>query len=72
VYEHLYDTNFAEAPGVGTHYVVLAYRVALREPLLPVADAQHRDLRWWDVAALLDARDVHPYVKAYFSGGPTA
>jgi colanic acid biosynthesis protein WcaH len=28
VYTHLYETNFAEAAGIGTHYVVLAMRSA--------------------------------------------
>ena len=29
VFEHLYETNFASVPGIGTHYVVLAYRIAV-------------------------------------------
>ena len=29
VYEHLYDTNVAETPDFGTHYVVLAHELRL-------------------------------------------
>jgi colanic acid biosynthesis protein WcaH len=66
VFEHLYPTNFAGAPGFGTHYVVLAHRLAWPAGAAPVADAQHGALRWWPVAELRAAPDVHPYVKAYF------
>jgi colanic acid biosynthesis protein WcaH len=66
VYEHLYPTNYAGMPGVGTHYVVLAYRVAWPAGAAPVADAQHGELKWWPVADLRAAPEVHPNVKAYF------
>ena len=64
-YEHFYETNFAGAAGVGTHYVVLAHRLPLQGNLRP-ADTQHRELRWFGVAELMAAADVHPHVKAYF------
>lgn len=69
VFEHFYPTNFAGAPEVSTHYVVLAYRVPWPEGAAPVADAQHEELRWWPVAELLAAPEVHPHVKAYFAPG---
>lgn len=66
-YEHFYDTNFAGAPGIGTHYVVLAH--AIRVPDLPrsPADAQHRELRAFSVEELLAHPQVHENTKAYFS-----
>lgn len=64
-YEHFYETNFAGAAGVGTHYVVLAHRLSLQGDLRP-ADAQHRELRWFGVAELRARDDVHANVKAYF------
>ena len=64
-YEHFYDTNFAGASGVGTHYVVLAHRLSLQGDLRP-ADAQHRELRWFSSAELRARDDVHANVKGYF------
>lgn len=64
-YEHFYETNFAGAPGVGTHYVVLAHRLSIRGAV-NAADRQHRALRWFGVAELMAAADVHAHVKAYF------
>lgn len=69
VFEHHYPTNYAGVAGVGTHYVVLAYRARWPEGAAPVADAQHGALKWWPVAALLAAPEVHPHVKAYFPAG---
>jgi len=65
-YEHLYDTNFARAPGVSTHYVVLAHEITTSEPIASPADDQHGELRWWPVRELLDSPDVHANTKAYF------
>ena len=33
VYEHFYPANFAGSPGVTTHYVALAYRLIVPDPL---------------------------------------
>ena len=64
-YEHFYETNFAGAPGVGTHYVVLAHRLSITREV-NAADRQHRALRWFTLEALLADPAVHPNVKAYF------
>lgn len=69
VHEHFYPDNFAGRPGFGTHYVVLAYRVAWPGGETPAADAQHRELRWWEVGALRGHPAVHRHVKAYFPPG---
>ena len=68
LYEHLYQENFAGAPGFGTHYVVLAHEIEVVRPIATPADDQHGEFRWWSVAELLDSPDVHPYTKDYFSG----
>jgi colanic acid biosynthesis protein WcaH len=66
VYEHLYDTNCAERPGFGTHYVVLAHELAVPDVDLPPPDDQHRTYRWWAIDALLADPQVHRYTKDYF------
>jgi len=69
-YDHRYDDNYAGVAGVGTHYVVLAFRLTL--PDLDLGElplSQHRAYRWFPVATLLEAADVHPHVKAYFASG---
>lgn len=65
VYEHLYDRNFADAPGFGTHYVVLAHTLQHDGSTLR-PDDQHQELRWWAPDELLANPTVHPYSKAYF------
>jgi colanic acid biosynthesis protein WcaH len=67
VFEHFYDTNFARAPGFGTHYVVLAYEVTSSEMAEQPPDDQHAEFRWFDVPALLTDQSVHSHTKSYFS-----
>ncbi len=67
VYEHLYPANFAEEPGFGTHYVVLAYEFPLPQGAVPEPDGQHDNLQWFPVPGLLREPAVHPNVKAYFT-----
>jgi len=71
VYEHLYEDNFLERPGFGTHYIVLAHEITLPDDLASLADAQHTDLRWMSVDELLARTDVHENTKAYFRAGLT-
>lgn len=65
-YEHLYPDNFAEAPGISTHYVVVAYSYQLPEGQEIQGDDQHDTLEWWDVETLLADPEVHDNTKAYF------
>lgn len=67
-WEHLYDDNYTGTPGYGTHYVVLAYRLTLDEALARALqpDAQHGELRWFRVDALLADPAVHRNSRAYF------
>ncbi|MCC6302652.1 MAG: GDP-mannose mannosyl hydrolase [Gammaproteobacteria bacterium] len=64
VFEHLYDDNFAGAPGYGTHYIVLAYLVDDHGDFdLPLD--QHSRYEWMSEDDVLHRPDVHPYVRAY-------
>lgn len=65
VYEHLYDRNFADEPGFGTHYVVLAHRVRWPEEVAVRSDDQHRELRWWPVERMAQDAGVHEYTRVY-------
>ncbi len=65
-HEHFYSQNFAQAPEIDTHYVVLAYTIRPQEPLANLPADQHSSYRWWTVPDLLQAPDVHPNTKAYF------
>jgi colanic acid biosynthesis protein WcaH len=67
VFEHLYDDNFAGAPGIGTHYVVLAYQFRTTPDRLALPADQHSEYRWLEPAALLGDPAVHAYTKAYFA-----
>ena len=66
VYEHLYGDNFAGVEGISTHYIVLAHEFRLPADARINGDDQHSELRWWKVADLLEAADVHENTKAYF------
>jgi len=65
-YTHLYETNFAEVDGIGTHYVVLAY--ALRRAELPerLPAEQHSDYCWMSFEEAHRNVKVHPNVLPYF------
>lgn len=66
VYEHLYDdSSFDDA--VSTHYVVIAYEVALEAQLTGLPAAQHAKFRWFSVEELLASDSVHENTKAYFA-----
>lgn len=64
VFTHQYDTNFLGAPGVTTHYVVLAYELRLAENLRPQVDTQHSKFKW--LGPEDGGADVHEYSLEYF------
>lgn len=67
-YEHMYQDCFAGDIGVSTHYVVLAYKIAVPSDFaLPEADEQHAELKWWSIQNALASDEVHQYTKNYFS-----
>lgn len=63
-FTHRYETNFAEAPGISTHYVVLGYQLTLNCALESLPMQQHGAYRW--IAKQDDLSEVHPHSQAYF------
>ena len=70
VYQHIYPDNALGAPGLGTHYVVIACAVTLAPETLRLDPGQHSETRWFTVAELLEHEDVHDNTKAYFEERP--
>ena len=66
VYEHLYDDNFAGRAGIGTHYVVLAYKLTINDLPSHLPGEQHSSYRWWMISELLSSAEVHENTKVYF------
>jgi len=66
VFEHLYEGNFADEPGFGTHYIALAYETTLPREHVKLPMKQHSNYRWTSEKQLLQDKDVHPYTKDYF------
>ncbi len=72
VTEHLYPDNFADAPNVSTHYVVLPFALDQGDPETMPQD-QHEGYRWLSPEDLLRDPEVHPNTQAYFrQAGATA
>jgi colanic acid biosynthesis protein WcaH len=67
VYEHFYDTNFAEVDGVSTHYVVLAYIVQRVFDTSDLPADQHSAWAWLSDPAM---PGVHPNTLAYLDIRP--
>jgi len=63
-FTHLYDTNFAGAPGISTHYVVLGYRLDLNIDPDQLPAQQHSNYCW--LGSHDDLSQVHPNSQAYF------
>jgi len=69
VFEHLYPTNFAEKPGTGTHYVVLAYELHVDDLPDKLPADQHGEFDWFNVQGILKTGIVHENTRAYFNVG---
>jgi colanic acid biosynthesis protein WcaH len=67
IFDHIYDDNFAGAPGINTHYVVITYRGRLAKNVVIRPDQQHSDLRWWSPDDLVASPEVHRNSKLYFA-----
>ena len=65
-YDHIYDDNFLNVNGVDTHYVALAFTIALKQEIKVKPDKQHIVLKWWEIDMLLKDPAVHQNTKAYF------
>ena len=66
VYDHIYEDNFLNVKGINTHYVVLAFVIALQQEIEVKSDEQHTELKWWEVDKLLQDQTVHQNTKVYF------
>ncbi len=66
VFQHLYEDNALGEPGVGTHYLVLAFQILLGRELTSLPKEQHSQYRWMLPEELLADPQVHPNTKAYF------
>ena len=69
VFEHLYPTNFAEKPGIGTHYIVLAYELNVHDLPERLPADQHGEFDWLEVQRILETDGVHENTRAYFHAG---
>ncbi len=65
VFEHFYNDNGLDVPGVGTHYVVLAHALTVAADFQR-PDAQHSAWRWMTPEELLADPAVHANTRAYF------
>ena len=65
-YDHIYEDNFLNVKGINTHYVVLAFVIALQQEIEVKSDEQHSELKWWEVDKLLQDQTVHQNTKVYF------
>ncbi|QOT80469.1 GDP-mannose mannosyl hydrolase [Cupriavidus basilensis] len=66
VFEHHYPDNFAAAPGISTHYVVLAYAWTMPDAAPLGQPDQHSEYCWMTPAELLAHGEVHENTRAYF------
>lgn len=65
-YEHHYLDCFAGDIGVTTHYVVLAYHVAVGDDVALLRhDEQHEEFRWWGLKEAAQSKQVHEYTQNY-------
>nr|WP_242462895.1 GDP-mannose mannosyl hydrolase [Persephonella atlantica] len=66
IYEHFYENSFFDE-GISTHYVVLAYKIKVKDKLdLPFY--QHNKYVWLTKKEILESKEVHNYTKVYFGG----
>ena len=64
VFEHLYTDSIFES--VSTHYVNLGYEIEVSH-LEDLPTEQHNEYHWFTMEALMQSKEVHPYVKDYFT-----
>ena len=66
VYEHFYDDNFSDQPGISTHYVVLGYKLRGTIELARLPNLQHTAYRWATAEEIAIDATVHLNTQAYF------
>ena len=65
-YDYIYEDNFLNVKEINTHYVVLAFVIALQQEIEVKSDEQHTELKWWEIDKLLQDQTVHQNTKVYF------
>ena len=66
IYEHFYKNSFVSNK-ISTHYIVLAYKIKLKEDL-KLPKLQHSEYVWFSEKEILENSNIHSYSKAYFGG----
>lgn len=66
VYEHFYNNSYVD-DDISTHYIVLAYRLKIRNELI-LPKNEHSEYCYFSKEELLKNSNVHEYVKDYFRG----
>jgi len=66
IFEHKYETNFLNVPGVGTYYIVLAYEIRPRRFPQNFPSSQHQQYRWFTPSEAITDAGVHENVRLYF------
>jgi ADP-ribose pyrophosphatase YjhB (NUDIX family) len=66
LFTHKYNTNFLNADGVTTHYVVLAYEIYAKEDFKVSVLSQHSEFKWFSLANMDANQDVHQNSLEYF------
>lgn len=65
VFEHHYETNFAQVSGISTHYVVLGYDGVTDSSETIQGDDQHSELKWFPITEAKNDDRVHANTQAY-------
>jgi colanic acid biosynthesis protein WcaH len=63
-FEHIYKNSIYQ--DTSTHYINLGYEVEVKD-LKRLPKEQHNDYQWFSLDRLMKDKDVHPYVKDYFT-----
>ncbi|KAA3667473.1 GDP-mannose mannosyl hydrolase [Pectobacterium carotovorum subsp. carotovorum] len=65
VYEHFYENSYLD-DNISTHYVVLLYKVKIREKSMSYPQEQHQEYIWLSREEITINEEVHSYTKNYF------
>jgi colanic acid biosynthesis protein WcaH len=65
-FDHIYHANKFGDPDFGTHYVAIAFELAVSSRKSPRVDEQHTKFDWWETSDLLSSATVHENTKGYF------
>ena len=66
IYQHFYNENFLGEQGQSTHYITLAYHLAIKTEQLSLPTDQHAHYRWTNQASMQRDPQIHTYTRDYF------